>query len=291
MTRQIIREITPLTPPDCFTVFSRQKTNFDFPLHYHPEYELNLIVNAPGAKRIVGDHVGEIGDLELVFVGPGLNHGWFDHKCVTGEIEEITIQFHEDLFSEQLLSRNQLSFVRAMFQRSRKGILFSQETALQMVKRLRALVRKSGFDSVLELMSILHDLSISRNMLTLSNSNQDKEPVTYNSRRLEKVFNYLNENYNKHITLQEVAKLINMSEVSFSRFVKKRTGKTFVDSLNDIRLGHAARMLINTTDTIAEIAYNCGFNNMSNFNRAFKRRKNATPKDFRENYSGTRVFI
>lgn len=291
MIGQITREITPLTPPDCFTVFSRQKANFDFPLHYHPEYELNLIVNATGAKRIVGDHIGEISDLELVFVGPNLNHGWFDHKCETAAIEEITIQFHEDLFSEQMLSRNQLSFVKAMFQRSRKGILFSRETAMQMTGRLRLLVRKSGFDSVLELMSILHDLSISRGMMTLSNSDQDKEPVTYNSRRLEKVFVFLNENYHRQITLPEVALLINMPEISFSRFIKKRTGKTFTDSLNDIRLGHAARMLINTTNTIAEIAYNCGFNNMSNFNRAFKRKKNVTPKDFRENYSGTRVFI
>jgi AraC-like DNA-binding protein len=82
-----------------------------------------------------------------------------------------------------------------------------------------------------------------------------------------------------------------MPEASFSRFIKKRTGKTFTDSLNDIRLGHATRMLINTTDTIAEVAFKCGFNNMSNFNRIFKRRKNTTPKSFRENYSGTRIFI
>ena len=82
-----------------------------------------------------------------------------------------------------------------------------------------------------------------------------------------------------------------MPKESFSRFFKTRTGKTFVDSVNDIRLGHAARMLINTTSTIAEIAYSCGFNNMSNFNRAFKHKKNTTPKDFRENYSATRVFI
>lgn len=291
MSGHIFREITPLTPPDCFTIFSREKTNFDFPLHYHPEYELNLIVNAAGAKRIIGDHIGEISDLELVFVGPNLNHGWFNHNCKSGMIEEITLQFHEDLFSEQMLSRNQLSFVRAMFQRSKKGILFSRQTTMPMVDRLRLLVRKGGFDSFLELMSILHDLSISRNMLTLSSTNQDMEPITYNSRRLKKVFEYLNENFHKQITLAEVAQLINMPKESFSRFFKTRTGKTFVDSVNDIRLGHAARMLINTTNTIAEIAYSCGYNNMSNFNRAFKQKKNTTPKDFRENYSATRVFI
>ncbi|MCY1559897.1 HTH-type transcriptional activator RhaS [compost metagenome] len=82
-----------------------------------------------------------------------------------------------------------------------------------------------------------------------------------------------------------------MQEVSFSRFIKKRTGKTFIDILNEIRLGHASRMLIDTTNTVFEIAYNCGFNNISNFNRVFKKKKNTTPKSFRENFSGTRVFI
>ena len=93
------------------------------------------------------------------------------------------------------------------------------------------------------------------------------------------------------ITLAEVSKLANMPESSFSRFIKQRTGKTFIDSLNEIRLGHASRMLIETTNTIAEIAYKCGFNNISNFNRVFKRKKFCNPKDFRETYAGYKVFI
>ena len=102
----------------------------------------------------------------------------------------------------------------------------------------------------------------------------------------------MNNSYDKSISLGEVAKLVSMTEVSFSRFIKKRTGNTFIDSLNEIRLGHASRMLIDTTHSIAEVSYNCGFNNISNFNRIFKKKKNCTPKEFRENFtSGTRVFI
>jgi transcriptional regulator GlxA family with amidase domain len=82
-----------------------------------------------------------------------------------------------------------------------------------------------------------------------------------------------------------------MTEVSFSRFFKARTGITFIDSLNEIRLGNASRMLIDTTHSIAEIAYNCGFNNISNFNRIFKTKKKCTPKEFRESYSGKRIFV
>jgi len=291
MTSNVMREITPLTPGDCFTIFSRVKEKFDFPLHYHDEYELNLIINAKGAKRVVGGHIEAIDDLELVLVGPNVYHAWFTHQCQSKSITEVTIQFHKDLFDDKFLRRNQLSFVKNMIERSQRGILFSPETIAALKDRIYSLNKKSGFDSVLELLSILHDLSISRNMKTLSDSSFSNEQFHYNSRRIEKVFEYMNSHYNMQITLAEVAKIANMPEASFSRFIKKRTGKTFIDSLNEIRLGHASRMLIDTTNTVAEIAYKCGFNNISNFNRIFKRKKFCIPKDFRETYTGNRVFI
>ena len=286
-----MREITPLTPSDCFTIFSRVKQKFDFPLHYHDEYELNLILKARGAKRVVGGHIEVIDDMELVLIGPNLYHAWFTHQCQSEEITEVTIQFHKDLFDEKFLKRNQLSFVKSMLERSQRGILFSHETIVALKDRLLALDKKTGFDSVLELLSILHDLSVSRNMRTLSDLSFTNEKFNYNSRRIEKVFEYMNNNYNKPVTLAEVSRIANMPEASFSRFIKKRTGKTFIDSLNEIRLGHASRMLIDTTNTIAEIAYKCGFNNISNFNRIFKRKKFCIPKEFRETYTGNRIFI
>ena len=286
-----MREITPLTPSDCFTIFSRVKKKFDFPLHYHEEYELNLIVNAKGARRVVGGNIEVIEDLELALIGPNLYHAWFTHQCHSEEITEITIQFHKDLFDEKFLKRNQLSFLKSMLERSQRGIVFSPETIQALKGRIIGLAQKSGFDSVLELMSVLHDLSISRNMRTVSDASFSNEKLYYNSRRIEKVFEHMNQNYHKQVTLAEVARIANMPEASFSRFIKKRTGKTFIDSLNEIRLGHASRMLIDSTNTIAEIAYKCGFNNISNFNRIFKRKKLCIPKEFRETYTGNRVFI
>ena len=287
-----MREITPLTSSDCFTIFTRVKSEFDFPLHCHEELELNFIMNAKGAKRIVGDHIGEIDDLELVLVGSNLPHVWQTHKSKSKEIREITIQFHKDLFDEKLLRRNQLSFVRNLLEKSAKGVLFSRQTIEQIAPRLNLLSQKQGFDSVLELMSILHDLSISRNMHTLSNATFNNAELSYNSRRIEKAVEYMNQSFQKQITLTEVAKLANMTDVSFSRFFRSRTGITFMDSLLEMRLGHASRLLIDTTQSVAEIAYNCGFNNISNFNRLFKKKKGCTPREFRENYSyGNRVFI
>lgn len=287
----MIKEITPLTPNDCFTIFSRVKTQFDFPLHFHEEYEMNLILNANGAKRIVGDHISVIDDVELVLVGPNLPHVWLTHECNT-EITEVTIQWHQDLFDEKFLKRNQMSFIRQMFDKSLRGISFNRESVIAATPRLLALKNTNGFNSVLELLSILNDLSMSKSMSVLSDSGfSNANAQKYNSRRLEKAFEFMNNNYDKDISLKDLAKLANMTDESFSRFIKKRTGNTFINSLNEIRLGHASRMLIDTTHTITEISYSCGFNNISNFNRLFKKKKHCTPKEFRENFSGNRIFI
>ncbi|HOZ78450.1 MAG TPA: AraC family transcriptional regulator [Ferruginibacter sp.] len=292
MTTNIMREITPLTSADCFTIFSRTKSEFDFPLHSHEELELNFIMNAKSAKRIIGNHIAEIEELELVLVGSNLPHVWQTHKCKSKEIKEITIQFHKDLFDDKFLRRNQMSFIRKMLERSAKGILFSKETIQQIMPRLTILSQKQGFDSVMELLSILHDLSVSRNMHTLSDNTFSNAELSYNSRRIERVMEYMNLNFQKNISLNEAAKLTNMTPVSFSRFFKMRTGITFMDSLLEMRLGQSSRLLIDTTQSVSEVAYNCGFNNISNFNRLFKKKKGCTPKEFRENYSyGSRIFI
>lgn len=292
MNKKLLREITPLTPGDCFTIFTRVKSEFDFPLHYHEELELNFIHNAKGARRVVGDHIAEIDDLELVLVGSNLPHVWQTYRCKSKKITEVTIQFHKDLFDEKFLRRNQLSFIRSLLEKSAKGILFSKETARQLMPRLLVLGQKQGFDSVLELISILHDLSVSRNMHTLSDASFSNAELSYNSRRIDSAFEYMNQNFHRTITLQEVARLVNMTEVSFSRFFKSKTGITFIDSLLELRLGQASRMLIDSSDSVSEIAYECGFNNISNFNRLFKKKKGCTPKEFRESYStGNRVFI
>ncbi|GAB2545247.1 AraC family transcriptional regulator [Rufibacter soli] len=287
----IYREITPLTQNDCFTMFSRVKQEFNFPLHYHDDFELNFIYNAAGAKRVVGDHVEVIDDLELVLVGSNLPHGWFTHQCQSQEIVEITIQFHRDLLDEKFLRRNQLSFIRTLLEQAGKGISFSREVKEAFRPRLEKLTQKGDFDSVLELISILHDLSVSHNMRTLSNATFTSGQFNYYSRRVEKAFEYMHANYDKAVSLADVSQVVNMPEVSFSRFIKKRTGKTFIESLNEIRLGHASRLLIDTTETVSEVSFKCGFNNLSYFNRVFKRKNGCTPKEFRQNYSGSRVFV
>src|SRR6478672_10658085 len=196
MPAKLLHEIIPLTKNDCFTIFSRTKEKFDFPLHYHEEFELNFIQHAKNAQRIIGDHIEAIDDLELVLVGPNLQHGWFNHKCKGKEIKEITIQFHRDLFDEKFLNRNQMHFIKNLLEKSLRGVLFSRETIINIMQRLVSLTKKQGFDSVLELMSWLHDLSTSRNMRILSDGSFSSfKNFSYGSRRIEKVLEYINLNF------------------------------------------------------------------------------------------------
>lgn len=289
----IFREITPLSSEDCFVVMNRVKSQFTYPLHVHPEFELNFIENAKGGQRIIGDSFEEIDDLELCLIGnDSLEHTWVKHNCVSQSIHEITIQFNKELFLENFLTKKQFRSISVMFENAKKGIVFSLPTILKVKDKLNSITTNpNGFYSVIELLVILHELSIDPNSRTLSSSTFTRFDDSSDSRRVQKVIDYLNINYPKALRLSDVAAYVNMSEVSFSRFIKKRTGKNYIEYLNDLRLGIASRSLVNSTRTISEISFECGFNNLSNFNRLFKKRKGYTPKEFREKYSKMRILI
>lgn len=286
----IHREITPLNEDDCFLVFDRKRKYFSFPIHFHPEYEINFIYNAKGAKRVVGDHIAEIDDIELVMVGSNLYHGWENYKKDKNEqYHEITIQFPKDLFEGQWINKNILKPIRDLLQNSNRGILFSRETAEKLKPKLLAMAHKQGFESFIDFQMLLFELSMSEGQQLLTNISFQSESNFYNSEKIEKIYNFIKNNFDKKIMLDEAAEMLNMSTVSFGRLIKQRTGKTFVEFTNEIRLGYATRLLIETNKSISEICYECGFNNISNFNRTFKRKQGVTPSEFRINFSGTKT--
>ncbi len=292
---EILRENTPLTDNDCFMIFSRKKSEFDFPLHTHKEMELGLVMNAAGASRVIGNHVGTIDDIDLVLVNGETPHAWFTDQCKSKEIYEITLQFSLDLFHEKFLNRNPMAALRQLFEDAKRGVLFSREVALQVKPLIIALYDQSsagGMKPLLDMLSILNILSLTTDRQMLSDVTfVHKQMKSLHSARLESVFAYMNQNFNRQIALRDVAEMINMSEVSFSRFIKKATGQSFIDTLTEIRLGHVTRMLIDTDMTIAEIAFCCGFNNMANFNRIFKRKKGMPPHQFRTMYIHKKIYV
>ena len=150
------REIAPLAEEDSFLVFDRVKDNFDFPVHYHPEFEINFIVNGKGVRRVVGDNIEDIDEIELVLIGPNLYHGWELNTCKSKQIHEITIQFHNDLFHESFLSRRIMTPIRDMFNRSIHGILFSKKISEELKPRLLKLSKLDGIDYFLEITLLIY---------------------------------------------------------------------------------------------------------------------------------------
>lgn len=290
IAQNVHREITPLTSKDCFLIFDRIKSKFTFPVHFHPEYELNFIHNGKGIRRIVGDHVSEIDDYELVLVGPNLFHGWIMEGSSESKIHEITLQFHNDLFDDKLLSRAIMKPINEMLVKSSCGILFSKSISKKIYPKIKRLNELKGLEYFLKFISILHLLSNSKEQTILSAYSSNKNDF-YNSDNVKIVYEYLQENFYKKLKVKDVADLINMTEVSFSRFIKKRTGKTFIEYLNDIRIGFASQWLIEKDESIAEIAYQCGFNNVSNFNRVFKANKGLTPTEYKYNFEGIKRVL
>lgn len=276
------REITSLSDQDSFLVMNRVRDTFDYPIHFHPEMELNFIANGKGMRRTVGYSSEEIDDFELVLVGPNVYHGWDMFNC-DHAVQEVTIQFHDDLFSPSLLRRSLMRPLKELFQRSVHGILFEKEQVKEIAPRLLAVSELDGIDYFFELFSILYDLAKTSGQRLLSAAERPVDGFE-NSDKIKLFYNYIQQNYPKKITLDEVAQLLNMSKVSFNRFMKKTTNHTFIEYLNEVRIDNAARLLAGMDYSISEIAYMCGFNNIANFNRIFKKVKKLTPSAYRKKF-------
>jgi len=290
---KVFTEITRLSEKDCFYIVERHKTEFTYPLHQHKEFELNFIEHGKGVRRIVGDSVEEIGEYELVLIGgEDLEHVWEQGRCRSKDIREITIQFSSDIFSGDLLSKNQFASIRRMLRRAGHGLVFPVSAIMRVYSTLDTIAQEQErFVQFLKFLYILYELSISDEARVLASSSFAHTERSTESRRVQKVKQYINDNYAKPLTLTDLAELVGMSPVAFSRFFRQRTGRTLSDYIIDIRLGYAARMLVDSTKNISEICYECGFNNLSNFNRTFKAKRNYTPRDFRAMFKKNKVIV
>jgi AraC-like DNA-binding protein len=288
-----MREITPLSDRDCFYIADRHKTEFTYPIHCHSEFELNFTEHAAGVHRIVGDSSEIIGDYDLVLItGKELEHVWEQYECTSKEIREITIQFSSDLFSKSFVNKNQFNSIHKMLEKAQRGLSFPMQAIMKVYNWLDRLAsEKQGFYAVMKFLCILYELSLYDDAKLLSSSSFAKIETYSDSRRVQKVQRYISGHYREDIRLVTLADMVGMTPVSFSRFFRLRTGKTLSDYIIDIRLGYATRMLVDSTQTIAEICYDAGFNNLSNFSRMFKRKKECSPKEFRENYRKKKVVI
>lgn len=294
MESGVLREITPLGEHDFLYVADRHKQGFDYPIHCHDVMELNFVAGGAGARRIVGDSQEVIGDFDLVLItSSDLEHVWEQHECRSRDIHEITVQFSIPFEDDNLPFRtNPFQSIFRMLLRAKHGLAFPVEAVLTVYHLLTELSNSGdSFRAVQHFFSILYELSKFTDARELSSSSYAKVEIDGDSRRVLKAKHYISEHYGDDLSLEMLSSLVGMSPSAFSRFFKQHAGKNLSDYIVDIRLGNAARRLVDTTESVSEICYYCGFNTLSNFNRLFRKRKGCSPTEFREKYRKTRVFI
>lgn len=289
MISDIYREKSPLSEKDCFVVFDRIKSSFTFPVHVHPEYELNFVEGAAGALRIVGDSIETIGDKDLVLIAnPELKHAWKDGECTSGSIHEITIQFHPSLI-EQYLDKKQFKSIQDLFVRASKGVSFGADAIERVLPILRLItLERDGFYSVMKLLVILYELSKSEDAREISSAASPK--MTTNEILINKLQGYISNKVAEMISLSDAADALNMSKSTFARFLKHNTNMNFTAYLFDFRINMAMQKL-KKFEPIADVVGQCGFNSVSYFYRVFKKAKGITPAEFRDSYQKQQLII
>ena len=294
MASTVLREITPLNENDFMYVADRHKKEFDYPIHIHDVLELNFVANAAGARRVVGDSSEVIDNLDLVLItSPDLEHVWEQYECKSEDIHEVTVQFRLNFDLDTSPFRfSSYKSIYNMLIRAQRGLAFPPEAIMLVYHRLARLSSiEEGFIAVQEFFSILYELSKFDDARELASSSFAKVEVVSESKRILKVKNYIDEHYKDDLSLEQLADIVGMTPTAFSRYFKQRTAKNISEYIVDIRLGHAARLLVDTSDSVSEICWATGFNTLSNFNRLFRKRKGCSPTEFREKYQKTKVIV
>lgn len=288
---RVLHEITPLGDYEFLYIADRHKKEFTYPIHYHNILELNFVEHGAGVRRVVGDSSEVIGDLDLVLITSGdLEHVWEQHQCTSEDIHEVTLQFDLNFSDTSIFATNPFRSIKLMLDNARKGLAFPEDAIRKVRSRIINISSiTDGWQASMELLQILHELSECPDARTLASSAYAKVIVESDSRRVLKVKEYISKNYMDEIRLSTLADLVGMTPTSFSRFFHQHTGKNLSEYIIDIRLGYATRQLVDTINSIKEISFCCGFNNLSNFNRIFRKRKGCSPSEFREIYRKKRI--
>ena len=283
---QLIVEFPPLSGKDCYYLQERYKPSFNYPLHKHNAFEINFVEHCKGARRIVGDSMEYLGEYDLALVGCNLEHVWEQYECTSPSIHEITIQLPPDLLEPSMLERRVMQPIGEMFTAARVGIAFGMKAIMTVYEKINLLAKSSepSFDSWQMMMRILNDLAVSGDYHPLASSHYAHADIPVQSRRVQAVKDFIDNHYSEEIRMDTLAALVNMTPNALSRFFKQKTNRSISGYINEVRIGNATHLLVETSMTVAEISIQCGFNAISNFNRTFRDVKHMTPKEFRENY-------
>lgn len=256
---------------------------FDAPLHYHPEYELTLIVKGNG-KRFVGDSIENFEAGDLVLLGSNLPHFWRSDKSFYENEEPISeaivIQFSTDFVKNILEKLPECISIVTMLNLSKVGIKFSETFKSIFAK----IIEEKGTKRLIALIDLLENLSQTTDYQLLASEHFNIKPDDAENERMRKILEFTLDNFQNEISIHAIAEIAYLTVPSFCRYFKSRTRKTYVDYLNEIRLSHARKLLINSELGISQVGLECGFRNLSHFHRIFKNQVGVTPLAYRRSF-------
>lgn len=248
--------------------------------HYHPEYEIVFVRKGSG-KLHIGEHLKNYEEGELVFIGPDLPHTGFGYGVI-GEHEEIVVQLRKDFLGEEFMQKPELLHIRELFERAKQGLSFQGKARKIVSAKLQKMLSLSHFEKLVELLNILHTLATTTEFSVLNTADKRFDFSHKDENRINRVYEYVEQNYQKSIDIQAVADLANLTVPSFCRYFKKITHITYTDFVNEYRINQACRLLFENKP-IADICFEVGFNNISHFNKTFKQLKGVSPREYKAN--------
>lgn len=270
------------------TVHELKEPHFDPNWHFHPHYQLFTVLEGTG-KRLIGDSIQTFGPGDTVFLGPDVPHLWRSDPAYfeTGSAlmtHGIVLYFQEDFLGKDFLEKPEMLGLRQLLADSKRGICYKGALAEHIREELISLTTVEGFKGILQLLTLLDKLAHDTSGEFISSYGYVNNFKVSETERMQKVHNYVLQHFFQEIRLSDVASLAGMTEAAFCRYFKARSNKTFIDFVNEIRIGHACKLLLEDKWTIAQIAYDSGFDSLSNFNRNFKKYIGHTPREYKGNY-------
>lgn len=267
----------------------REVTPFmDYPWHYHPEYEIIFVEKSYGI-RLMGNHIGNFSDGDLMFIGSNLPHVWRNDKDFYKNNKDLfvdvyVIQFREDALKEGFFNLPEFTHIKKLFLQGQQGLFVKGKDKKKLSDLIKSVYNTSGIERLIQFLKTLEAFSKTKEYELLSGIGYTNSVTTADTERINKVMTYLMENYIHELNLDKIANLVNLNKSSFCRYFKSRTHKTCSQFLNEIRIAHACKLLINSDMSISEICYNTGYNNISHFNRQFKLITGVTARDYAKKY-------
>ncbi|MFD2287698.1 helix-turn-helix domain-containing protein [Pedobacter petrophilus] len=279
----------PVTLQNSFSIRHDVKPDFGNIWHYHPELELHYVIKGEGV-RFIGDNINNFEPDEMVLLGENLPHTWrckdeYFQNNPALHTEAMVMHFLPDCLGKHLMNLPEAYLLPKLLEKAKGGMIIYGKAKAHLVLLMRAAIGATNLDRIIILLSILKTLAETDEFQTIvAGKNAFYQSNEAETLRINKICNYTLSNYKKDITLGEVASLSNLSITSFCRYFKLMTKKTFYDFLIEIRVSHACRFLIENKLPTEVICFECGFNNVSNFYRHFKKVTAMTPLDYKRKY-------